>query len=113
GVAHIGMGTQRRFDLSEFDSHPANLDLTIRAAKIFDHASRPVSGKISRFIKSGRIAPIKRIRDKPFHRIFGVFPITSRQTNSANTNLAADSNHYGLDLSAQHVDSSLADWLTC
>ncbi|KAA8550950.1 hypothetical protein FX984_06374 [Pseudomonas marginalis] len=66
GFAHIGLLTQARLNLSQFDTEPTHLDLMVDAADVLDHAIRAIARQVACAIK-----PLAVARKRVGHKTFG------------------------------------------
>src|SRR5438094_9450471 len=94
-VADAVLTSQGQFDLFQFNSKSADLDLVVDASEKFDIPIRPVTNQITGFVKSRPSVVAERIVDKLFVGQLRTVYVPSRHAGAANVQLARRADRHG------------------
>ena len=92
---HGRVRCEHGLNFAQLDSVAADLDLMIEPAQEFDLAVFSVTHKVARAIEPHSGLSAERIRDEPLVREIGTVQISSRDTLTANEQLARDADRDG------------------
>ncbi len=101
GVAHGGMLRQPCFDLANLDAEAADLDLLIDASKELDVAIGQVPGQVAGPVQT---TGAEGIRHEPLGRERRLVQIASRQSGTADVDLAWNTDRHRLPRTIEQVD---------
>ncbi len=114
GLADTGEAVHRRFDLAQFDTVAAQLDLVIGPAQEIQPAIGAPAHQVARAIHArppgrGAVGRHERIRQKAFRRQIRALPIAARHTVTTDIQLSGDTDGHGLLILVQHIDLGIRD----
>ncbi|SAL03159.1 hypothetical protein AWB81_06341 [Caballeronia arationis] len=105
GFAHRRMAGDLSFDLTEFDTEAADLDLMIIAPKKLEAAVASIASKVTRTIEAS--AGNERVVDETLGGEFGPVQITARHARTTDVQLAYRSNRRQLTLCIEQIDRQI------
>ncbi|SAL72673.1 hypothetical protein AWB70_07560 [Caballeronia cordobensis] len=107
GLTHRRMTGDLRFDLTQLDTEPTNLDLMIVTAKKLDIAIGAIASDIARAIHTP--TRNKRIIDKPFDGQLRPIQITSPHTRTADVQLAHRTDRHQPPLCIEQINARVGN----
>src|SRR5580700_1610564 len=103
------MFRQRRFDLSQFDAKPPDLDLIIAASQKLDLPRGKISRHIARLVQACTGIVGERIGNKLFRGQLGAIVIALRHTYSAYVQLAGNAYGYRIESLVEQKDAAVGN----
>src|SRR5450755_1328534 len=106
------MFTESRFDLSQLNSHPANLDLFVQPSQESNNSVRRVADQISSLIHPRVGISGKRNPDKFFTRELRTVQVAACHTVPSDAEFAGNTKRQELEVPVEHVQLRIGNWTT-
>ena len=97
--------TQARFDFAQFDAETADLHLLVQTTQVVDYAVFALAHQIAGAVHAPALG-IERVRHKALGTQTGLVMIATRQTLTAQVQLAADTHRQRVHVRIQHVHTA-------
>ena len=102
-LTHGAVRRQRRFNFTELDAEPANLDLLIGTAQEFDLTARQHAGQIAGLVQA--IAGMERIGHKLLRGQLGTVQIPCRERRPANVKFAGNPDRLDMETAIENASA--------
>ena len=106
-LAHLVVARERGLDLAELDPKPSNLHLMIHATEMLESAIGKPADKISCLVHA--VARAERIGNEPLVGQPGAVDVSTRDTTSADEELAGNPDRNRLAAGVQDIDAGVGD----
>ena len=107
GFAHGRLLGQTRLDFPQFNAQPAQFDLMIKAAQVFNDSVNPLAYPIAGAVQA--VALIKRARHKTLCCQRRAPVVAARQPGPAQIQLSGHAQGYGREVGIQHQRAQVGD----
>ena len=108
-LAHARHRRQRRVDLAKLDAHAADLHLVVTSAEIFDRAVRQIPRDIAGAIHPGAARLGEGVWNEFLRGEIRAPQIAASQADTANVQLAGDTDRHRLQSLVEDVSAGIAD----
>ncbi len=102
-LAHIGMSGQNRFDFTQLDAVPPDLDLVVKTPQKFNRPIRQVAHQVPGLVETRLRSRHKGIGHKGGGRALGIIQIATPHTNAADVQFTRHPNRGWLQPVIQNI----------